>query len=527
MDFTVIRRVVLGVVLLVSPVWADQGQTNAPTYIDISLKAFIGELVKRNMDVYYADLQDRINKHKIEVEKGIFSPRFSASLKHDLTHVPNSAEEELTRFSQPEYREKRNTANLGVKGTNSYGTQWDIRYRFYGKGSSIIDEYKDYRREYSGNLDLTIRQPLLKGFGKDVNLSQVRIAEVNRKISQEEYKVTLMELIALGVKYYWELYSAERLYDSWSRSLSVAEEQLRIAEVEAANGVIPETEVLYIKSSLSDRKDELYSMQLNIINIHQKVFSLLNLSSLANKNILFRATDSIDSESISVPDMDKPIEQVVKRWPQFGVVSQKLEKVSIERKSLENDLLPQLDVIANANLSGLNKDDTKAFNQSFGSDFTSQYVGLEFSMPMDGWKTEKNRLAINKLEERKLKAEEATLLRNVSNELAAKKSEMMVLKEQAAKNKENYQLEQKLLANVKTQFDYGAINIDELFQREDRLISSERSLLNSFYRLRLSEIEVNKNFGVLLDMFKVNISNLGSGKIRDFSGESFRSDVAK
>lgn len=485
--------------------FAASDTSNSPDVVPLSLQALVSELMQRNVNVYYANLENKIRQHKIAEAQGKYEPVFNASIRHDKTHVLNSAEEEISRFNQLEFTEDKVTTELSVNGVSEYGTEWEVGYRFARRESSVIDQFKNFDTEFSGNTNLTIRHPLLKGFGKEVNNLDIEIAKVNHLANQETYRETLLDLVSLGIKYYWELYSAQQLYNSWADSLDLAEKKLKRTRLDVAEGRLAKSELLHVKSAISDRKSELYEMQINISTVQNKLFSLLNLDRLQNQNIVFQAFPDAGFKKVTIPDVDMSLEQIKKNSPKFAMLQKRLEVEQLKLKKIKDETSAQLDVIANVNFSGLSEHSDTTLEDTLSGDYLSHYIGLEFSMPIDGNQAAKSQLAVTQLEIKKLKIEQVALFREVRNSVSEKIASLTYLQKQMKENTYRLGLEKELLRNVKKEYDYGRVSVEKIFERQEKMIARERELLNSLFRLQLTKSELNRTLGHLLNDYHVNI----------------------
>jgi outer membrane protein len=108
------------------------------------------------------------------------------------------------------------TAAMGVKQQTVTGAQWALEYdlsRAWDNSPQTIDSL---RSRYEPTLSLQVAQPLLRNAWPEYNLSQLRIARVNVKISDEQFREKVEQVVSQAIVGYWTLMQARR-------SLEIAE----------------------------------------------------------------------------------------------------------------------------------------------------------------------------------------------------------------------------------------------------------------------------------------------------------------
>ena len=80
---------------------------------------------------------------------------------------------------------------------------------------------------YRNSVNLTLSQPLLRGFGTDVNLANLRIARNQDRRSLQLMRQTLLVAVARTESLYWQVYLARARLVSAQWLLQVGEQAVR------------------------------------------------------------------------------------------------------------------------------------------------------------------------------------------------------------------------------------------------------------------------------------------------------------
>ena len=368
--------------------------------VELSLNGLVNEVVKRNFEIYSEKSKIQISEHKIEIEEGIFEPKFQASTGIARTNVPNSADQRISRGFQDNYSDRTRSFETSLSGIIVTGGEWKIGFTDQKKSSNLISETQDYDTEYSDGFNLSFKQPLLKGMGKDVTYAKINMAKIGNKINKTEYKNKLMGLVGTTIRLYWRLYGTQKLYESWKKTLTISEQQLENIKLLAEYGKIPETEVLEARSSIIEKKTELMNLKTGIHEIKNQLLSLLNVSSSTFSSILFVVKDrpniGIDRETLNI---DESYQKAIQNLPELQLAELRVASKKLEYKYNENQLLPDLSLNSGLSTLGLSNIQNNARFCSAGrcNDQVSWNVGINFEMPLYGNTQAKESLAISKI----------------------------------------------------------------------------------------------------------------------------------
>ena len=476
------------------------------------LNDFVIKVIKQNADLILFSLQTQIEKHKIKFEKGILNPIFNLSFIHKDIHIPNDIDKTLTQLSK-EYKEVSEEYELGLGGLLHYGTKWNLKIVQNKKDSSIIEQNKT-GVEYSHNLDLSIKQPLLKNFGKSNTLIKIDVAKANHKVITYEYKKNMMDLVSIAIQYYWRLYGLQELKKSWEESLDIAYSQLNDIKVKVENGKLANSELLDVKTAINLRKIELESVNSKLVEIQAQILSLLNISTANNQKLSFKILDK-PNKNLDIPSFEESFELAVKTLPEFDILENKKQINELMLAFAKNQTLPEFNFLGSMSRNSLEKSSNSSWKTANSNDFESWYAGVEFIVPLGNYRAKEN-LNIEKIKRLKLKYEKESLLRKVNNDLYTKLNKLTVTKKQMNEYIQGLSTRKQLVDIKLMKLKYGKISSDELFEEQEKYISFQRKYLNNIIELKLSNALLEKATGKLLNRFNIRVeNNLNNKFIKD------------
>lgn len=472
----------------------------------ISLETLVQECVKRNSALLLQQIQKDIGTKKIKYEEGILDPILSFSATRSHAHIPNDAIDSAIQLSSV-YKDSVDLWSAGVAGTISSGAKWDISVNGQSKWSTYIeDKYSEDKgtKEYSNKIDLNIRQPLMKGYGSENTLVKINIAKIDSLMARSEYAKSTMDLIGSVIQLYWKLYGSYKLYLSWEKSLSIAQEQLENIEQSLTYGKRSQLELYSAQKSVSLRRVELYNTKTTIFDIQNKILNLLSLSSSRNEHLLLIPVDDAAIEEIKIPDLELSYEQSIASWPELQILQEKLNSARVKVEYSKNQLDPQLDFAFNVNKRSLDTELYGAWNDLANEQYLSWSSGLEFSMPIFNDYAEKN-YEMEKLKYLQSSVELSQIRRTLNNGLHSKIVNLKNNKSSFIEYLHGITFQNKLVNLEYQRLQLGKSSIVELFEQQENLIKYERKMFANIIDLKLAEAALQKASGSLLQRFQIEL----------------------
>ena len=482
--------------------------------IDLSIKDLIKEVVKRNPNILFDKIQGDILDSQIAYEDAMFTPQFYVNLTHQDSNTPNNTETTLSRGYLSTYSEKTNNIEVGMTGVLPSGAKWNTSLKSNDKQSNVIDKYKEYDTEFDDSVEISVSQPLLKGYGSEITKSKYHLAKADKEIYLKQYKKRLMDVMGSVIQTYWKYYGAIQLQHSWKESLKINKQTIYILKQRAQSGDVAYSEVLEAQSASMVREAELKNMNIEVNKIKNEILTLLNVSSNDNKDIQFNLVDlpdtKIDTNKIlkENSNVEEYYVKALQNWPELAIAKEKLKKEQLQIDFTKDLARPQLDLISTASSTTLSD---KRENSFYDDDFISFSVGLQFSMPLFNTQSN-NAIQMAKLKKKQVELEIQTLDKGLYNAISTKLSSLKDAKDQVMFYENGLKIKQELYDYVQKGFNLGEKSIRDTLIQEEDIINYQRKLFNAIIDWKLSEASLDKAAGTLFDKY---LSYLEIDKIED------------
>lgn len=209
---------------------------------------------------------------------------------------------------------------------------------------------------YAPSTSVTLTQPLLRGFGRAVNLRYIRIANLNRKVSRLLFEQQVIDSIYGVSRLYFDLGSLGENVQVKRDALDAARKLEQDDKDQVELGTLPPIELARASALVSSSQFDLTQAE----GLYRQEEVILRNQLLRSASPVFSASfdEIVPTEHISVPDAQE--ELPVDRLVQEGLahrpdVAQSGLQVEADRASLRasrNQVLPQLNLYGNVQTRG-------------------------------------------------------------------------------------------------------------------------------------------------------------------------------
>lgn len=216
--------------------------------LTIDIKTAIVKGLENNPTILVKKLAPTLRETAVQEEKGVFDPTLTAGLQRSQSQ----SQRRLGASANPfDIMDTTTTASVGIQQTLPTGT----RINFTGGMSGSVSNL--YTDQYASNLDLTVTQSLLQGFGLGANLASIRKARIDVDISLSELKGVAEAVTADIEAAYWNLYLTAQEMRIQNSSLVLAERQLQETQERVNVGKLADLELAAVSAEVAARRSQL------------------------------------------------------------------------------------------------------------------------------------------------------------------------------------------------------------------------------------------------------------------------------
>lgn len=363
---------------------------DTPDY-PISLLEAVLITLENNLDIKVSNYSSEISKYELESQKGIYDTVLRASHTESEEDVQTSTDPKKIRALQRAgvptsgyyyQRSRVSSSEIALSQLIPTGAYLELFYDHRRidfqdyRGNTAFDPY------YSDKVGLSLKQPLLKGFGPTVTNAGIKIARINKKINTEALKKKIMDQVYEVIKTYWDLSYAIDNFAVQELSLKQAQDLLRINTIKYETGVLPSTDVLQAKAKVATREEQVLIAKSAIKAYQDRLKQLMNIKEGSDKwNVSFTVKEKPIRDSFELNESSS-FDEALKNHPDIVSLKKAIDIAKINVLVAKNMKNPELNFFAGYDYTGAGD----SIENSYGKLATKYYrdwqVGLEFKYPL-------------------------------------------------------------------------------------------------------------------------------------------------
>jgi outer membrane protein TolC len=466
---------------------------------DVVLRIGISDCVayalKQNSEILIRRIDPLIRADGVAIEEAAFEPALNAGYAISDSSAPTVSS------SLPETldgREQEIGANVSGKLTT--GMQYTIGLTA-GKSDTNLDGQR-FNPSYTAEPAITITQPLLQGFGPQVNRAAITIAQNDLRRSSAEFQDTAMDVVTKALAaYYAYVFSIDR-YALDELSLARARDLLKADSARYAKGIVSSVDLLENEAAVAQREKALISSEASLKTAEDDLKYVTNL--VDDPRLWNARIEPIEQPrfSIQTAELGQALISAFSFRPDYRAALIGLENYDIRITTAKNALLPVVDLFGAYALNGLGED----WQDSFGnieSDLRDWSAGVTLRVPWGGG----DRANLRQKEKEKaqallnLRRLEQTIVLEVRNRVRAVDTQRRQV-EAAASVKEK---ETQNYAAQRERYAAGQVSTHDMLDYQDKLTQAELDYLRALLDYSLALITFDRSQGLTLTKNYVQI----------------------
>lgn len=247
-------------------------------------------------------------------------------------------------------------------------------------------------------------QPLLRGFGSDVMLSQIRLQRNAERDEIAALEASLINAVTTAERGYWQLVLAHRDLQIAQRNLDRGVEIRDKVKVRVDLGLdATQAELAEANARVQTREGAVLNARRNFKLASDQLKSDMNDPELTlGSGILLVPADQPLDVPIELSLFDLLLTAMDRR-PEMRQAVLSIDNTSIRLQVAKNGLLPQLNMRLQTRFSGLEDDYSSAYSDAYDGQFIDYLLELNFEYPLG------NRQAEAQVRQRTLERMQATI----------------------------------------------------------------------------------------------------------------------
>lgn len=372
--------------------------------IDISMSNAIARSLELNFQIQVEKFAPKIAQARQFRDSGKFDPTLELSYTYDErrqnldsltstledpTPVPGSPDPEIFAWNTG------SEIDSSIAGLLPWGMTYDL-------GASLTSD-TDTRRDpaftrYNSFVGLNLTQPLLRGFGTDVNMASIRVARTNLAISQWQLQQRIIDVVTETVLVYNELFFALSNLEVETRSRNLAAQLLSDNMKRAEIGVMSPLDIVQAQADLAAREERVLVAEREVLDTENILKGLITDDVAGVLALRLRISPPPSALNFR-PDRERDFEAAFTLRPDYRQALLEIQRRNISLVFTRNQVLPRLDLTGSLGVNGIDTSLGDSFERVGSTDDNNLAwaAGAIFSLPIPN-RTARGELEVNKLE---------------------------------------------------------------------------------------------------------------------------------
>ncbi|WPV66145.1 MULTISPECIES: TolC family protein [unclassified Chitinophaga] len=323
------------------------------------------------------------------------------------------------------------------------------------------------------------------------SLIALKAAKVSLNINQLQIQSSKEDLVYNVSATYYNIQTILKQIELTTKNLSNTEELLQSTSDQYKSGLATETDVDRLFVSRDNTKADLETASNNL----DKEYNVLKLFMNVPLDTKLTVSEYEDNQPLISPE--PPGLDIMKKTDYLQVLENR-HLAEIQRKNIKAGYLPSLTLSGNYGISAFYSN-ANPFNNLNDKWYSSSSFKVALSIPIfDGFSKKyqiKNKSIAIKQYDIQAEQIKQQSLKNVANANADLKTNILTLQAK----KRNLNLAQKVLDDIKLQYQNGIAKITDVINSQSELYTAQNNYIKAIINIKQAELELKKAQGTLLN----------------------------
>jgi outer membrane protein TolC len=363
---------------LPDPLEADIKDIARAKRVNLSLQDCIARVLDNSFKIKTEGYGPAISAMDILKAESQFDAVYFANANYSKTDEPTS--DALTALGYDSTSVDTRTLSTGLRKYLPTGAMLSGTYNLNRYYSPAFDLAR-LDPVYTSNFLVELRQPLLRGFGVDVNRAQIEGSKNNQKIAQYKYRVAVRDTLYDVEKAYWQLVQARRDVVIQRTLVEQTEETYKYLKQREDYDVYS-VQITRVSALLGTRVAQYIETKNRVKNAEDQLKALMNDPEInLGEDIEIIPTD-FPTLGPLVMDRVSEVQAALECRSEIEQAKLQIENARINVMVAKNAALPKLDLVFQYKINGVSDNAGNSFDQMSTSNYQDYVVGLNFEYPI-------------------------------------------------------------------------------------------------------------------------------------------------
>lgn len=378
---------------LCAPALAQDPPADDRPVLELSLDETVERALKNNTDILVQKYEPEISGADVLGAEGAYDPLLEAELVRTSSTSPAR-----DAFSGGAKIEKK-IWDYNARASKLFGSGGSLRLDFANNRSLSNRVFESFNPSFGSTLTLSGTQPLTRNFRIDQSRQRLKVAKLNREISEAQFKQTVLNVIALAKKQYYDINFAQDNLLAQRKSLALAKKLLDENQIKVRVGTLAPLDVVAAEAEVAGREETVIQAEALLQQVEDSLKrTILAQNDPAAWNLRIVTRDRASAQPPTI-DLQAATQAALTQRTDVLAAKKAVESGEVGLRFAKNQLLPALDLVASYGATGVGGTQLldangqplaqpipggygDAVGDVFGRDFPTWTLGVNFSYPL-------------------------------------------------------------------------------------------------------------------------------------------------
>jgi outer membrane protein TolC len=328
------------------PAGSSVTQPTGPT-MNLTEDEAVNRAIERNLTLVSERITPQTWDFTLAATRATYAPTINSSVSNQNANTPVS-----NVFEGSERTTSNNQSWSGGmskqmwRGGGNYSINWTNSRNETSSSNSTCNPC------FNSGLQASFTQPLLRNFRIDNTRASILTNEISQQIALLNLDAQEVSILAQVRNAYWELVYARQALEAAQRSLELATKLVGDNRMRVEIGTMAPIDVVQAQAEEANRRQQVVTAQATLRN-----------NELALKRLIVSGTDDemwgativpVDRPTVTAQpiDLESAVSNALSRRIDLATTRRNLDSTDITLRAMENQTMPQLDLIGSLNLAG-------------------------------------------------------------------------------------------------------------------------------------------------------------------------------
>lgn len=371
-----------------TPGMQERGARLGATEMRLTLRDAVALALAHNINLEVSRLSLASARQGFLATSGIFDP----VVRVDFSEASSTTRATNQLIGADVNEVKRRQLNLGLTQLLPPGTSLSLGWN--NSRSETNSQFYFINPAYDASLGLTVTQPLLRGFGSDVNRTFIEVARRERDISRLDFARLVISIVQSVEDAYWNLVYARENLEVSRQSLALARDLLEQTRTRVRIGTSAPIDIVQSEATVAAREQEVIVAENQVEAAADNLKFLMGFENPEDWRSVIVPVDTLETDLAAVDAEEATRTALAERLElKQRLLAEEISQLGV--LAAHNATRPRLDLVASYGLTGasgtyrdpqtgqvISQGWGEALEQILDRDYDRWSAGVQFTLPL-------------------------------------------------------------------------------------------------------------------------------------------------